>query len=255
MRMQSKIALVTGAGQGIGKAIAKRLAEEGALIIINDLHDDNRTRETLNEIRKAGSNGYIIAGDVSNPEICRDIIEKSFSQMGNIDVLVNNAGIERHADFLDVTEEDFDAVMNVNLKGAFFITQAFAQYFRGVQRKGRVINISSIHEELPFPHFTSYCMSKGGMKMMMRNLAIELAPLGITINNIAPGAIKTDINERLLNNPQQLTSLTKNIPLRRLGKTLDVANAVLYLASEEADYMTGTTMYIDGGLLWNYQEQ
>ncbi|EAA8071112.1 glucose 1-dehydrogenase [Salmonella enterica subsp. enterica serovar Typhimurium] len=255
MRMQNNVVLVTGAGQGIGRAIASRLASEGAYIIINDLYENDNTRETLREVQGAGSNGCIIAGDVSDPVICRDIIAEGFSWAGGIDVLVNNAGIERNAEFLDVTEKDFDAVMNVNLKGAFFMTQAFAQHFRNTKRKGRIINISSVHEELPFPHFTSYCISKGGMRMMMRNLSIELAPLGITINNVAPGAIETPINKSLLNNPQQLAELTHNIPAGRLGKPLDVANAVLWLASDEADYVTGSTVYIDGGLLWNYQEQ
>ena len=126
---------------------------------------------------------------------------------------------------------------------------------RETQRGGRIINISSVHEELPFPHFTSYCASKGGMKMMMRNLAIELAPLGITVNNVAPGAVGTSINDRFLHNPNELNALLGNIPLKRLGKPEDVANAVLFLASDEADYVTGSTLYVDGGLLWNYSEQ
>jgi len=120
---------------------------------------------------------------------------------------------------------------------------------------GKVINISSVHEELPFPHFTSYCASKGGVKMMMRNLSIELAPLGITINNIAPGAIETPINKNLLNDPVKLKSVLENIPLRRLGKPEDVASVAAFLASADSDYVTGTTYFVDGGLTWNYQEQ
>jgi glucose 1-dehydrogenase len=145
--------------------------------------------------------------------------------------------------------------MNVNLKGMFFITQAFVKHQMKANAGGKIINISSVHEELPFPHFTSYCASKGGVKMVTRNLSIELAPLGITINSIAPGAIETPINKNLLNDPVELEALLKNIPLRRLGKPEDVASLAVFLASEESNYVTGTTMFVDGGLLWNYEEQ
>jgi glucose 1-dehydrogenase len=146
-------------------------------------------------------------------------------------------------------------VIDVNLTGPFFATQAFARHRRDRKAGGKVINISSVHEELPFPHFTAYCASKGGLKMMMRNLSIELAPLGITINNVAPGAIETPINAKLLNDPKLLNPLLANIPLNRLGKPGDVAGVVAFLASADADYITGSTIVIDGGLLWNYSEQ
>src|SRR5436853_5116056 len=145
--------------------------------------------------------------------------------------------------------------MDVNLKGVFFITQAFVKNRMAAKSGGKIINISSVHEDLPFPHFASYCASKGGMKMLMRNLSIELAPLGITINNIAPGAIETPINTKLLNDPKKLNAVLENIPLRRLGKPEDVASMAAFLASSESDYATGTTFFVDGGLTWNYQEQ
>ena len=150
--------------------------------------------------------------------------------------------------------------MNVNLKGLFFITQAFVKHRMASPSTeqgpgGKIINISSVHEELPFPHFTSYCASKGGVKMFTRNLSIELAPLGITINNIAPGAIETPINTKLLNDPQKLGALLENIPLNRLGKPEDVASFAAFLASSDSDYATGTTFFVDGGLTWNYSEQ
>jgi glucose 1-dehydrogenase len=154
-----------------------------------------------------------------------------------------------------VTEADFDAVLNVNLKGMFFVTQAVVRHLRQENRPGKVINISSVHEELPFPHFSSYCASKGGIKMLTRNLAIELAPDKITINSIAPGAIETPINTKLLNDPIKLKELLENIPLGRLGKPEDVAGIASFLASNESDYITGSTFFVDGGLLWNYQEQ
>jgi len=146
-------------------------------------------------------------------------------------------------------------VLAVNLRGPFFLAQAFARHLREAGHGGRIINNSSVHEELPHPNFASYCASKGGLKMLMRNLAIELAPLGITVNNVAPGAIETPINRKLLQQPDKLAGLLQDIPARRLGQPRDIAGAVAFLASDEADYITGTTLVIDGGLLWNYHEQ
>ena len=189
------------------------------------------------------------------PRRYRSFISTVFERFGTADILVNNAGLERRADFWDVTEQDYDLVLNVNLKGVFFTTQTVVRHWLAAKQHGKIINISSVHEELPFPHFASYCASKGGLKMLMRDLAIELAPYGITINNIAPGAIETPINKALLNDPAKLNPLLENIPLKRLGTPDDVAGVAAFLASADADYITGTTMFVDGGLLWSYEEQ
>lgn len=255
MKLEGKVALVTGSSQGIGQAIAIRLAEEGANIVIDYRSHSEGAEETKAKVEEAGRKGLVIKADLGVVSDVRQMVESAVQHFGKLDVLVNNAGLEKNASFWEVTEEDYDSVLNVNLKGVFFATQAIVQHFRATQRAGKIINISSVHEELPFPHFTSYCASKGGVKMMMRNLAVELGPLGITVNNVAPGAINTPINTSLLNDPQKLGAVIKNIPLGRLGEPKDVAALVAFLASADADYITGATFFVDGGLLWNYQEQ
>lgn len=255
MRLQGKVALVTGSGQGIGRAIAVKLAREGARVAVEEREDGNQAHETLALIRAAGSDGVVIAGDIADASADRHVIAQAVAAMDRLDILVNNAGIEKRAPFAEVTAADFDAVLEVNLRGAFFTTQAFAQHVHERGEGGVVVNVSSVHEELPFPHFASYAASKGGLKMLMRNLAIELAPLGIRVNNIAPGAVQTPINAALMAQPEKLKALLANIPLMRLGTPEDVANAAAFLASDEAAYVTGTTLFVDGGLLWNYAEQ
>src|ERR1700693_4737477 len=254
-RLSGKVVAITGGSQGIGLAIAQRFAEEGADISFCYRSNKAGADEVVANIKRTGRKVAGFQYDVSSVSDGQKFIATTASQFGKIDILVNNAGLERRADFWDVTEADYDAVLNVNLKGVFFITQAFVRHRMAVKSGGKVINISSVHEELPFPHFTSYCASKGGVKMMTRNLSIELAPMGITINNIAPGAIETPINKNLLNDPVKLQGLLENIPLRRLGKPEDVAGVAAFLASSDSDYMTGTTTFIDGGLTWNYEEQ
>lgn len=254
MKLEGKVALVTGSSQGIGQAIAIRLACEGADIVINYRSHAEGAEETKAKVEEAGRKGLIIKADLGIVSDIRQMVESAVQHFGKLDILVNNAGLEKNAAFWEMTEEDYDSVLNVNLKGVFFATQAIVQHLKETQRTGKIINISSVHEELPFPDFTAYCASKGGMKMMMRNLAVELGPLGITVNNVAPGAIETAMNKSLLNDPQKLGALLKNIPLNRMGKPEDVAAMVAFLASSDADYITGSTFFVDGGLLWNYQE-
>lgn len=254
-RLQGKIAGITGGDQGIGRGIVERFAREGADIAFCFRSNQAGADETAAAVRGLGRKVAAFQADVSKVADGQKFIADAAAQFGKLDILVNNAGLERNADFWDVTESDFDLVMNVNLKGLFFVTQAFVRHKMQTKTGGKIVNISSVHEELPFPHFASYCASKGGVKMLTRNLGIELAPLGITINSIAPGAIETPINKKLLNDPQKLNALLQNIPLRRLGKPEDVAGVAVFLASADADYATGTTFFVDGGLTWNYQEQ
>jgi len=253
--LQGKVVAITGGDQGIGRGIAEHLARDGADVALCYRANKTGADEVVAGIEATGRKAAAIQCDVGKVADGQRFIAEAAAHLGKIDILVNNAGLERRADFWDVTESDYDAVLNVNLKGVFFITQAFVRHRMELKSGGKVINISSVHEELPFPHFTSYCASKGGVKMMTRNLSIELAPLGITINNIAPGAIETPINKKLLNDPVKLKALLDNIPLKRLGKPEDVAAIASFLASADSDYVTGTTFFVDGGLTWSYQEQ
>jgi glucose 1-dehydrogenase len=255
MKFAGKVALVTGSSQGIGQAIAIRLAEEGADIVVNHYMQAEKAAAVQATIESLGRRAVAIEANVGLPGEDSRLVSEAVAALGQLDLLVNNAGVERNAPFWEVTEADYDLVLNTNLKGAFFATQAFVKHLQGRKAAGKIINISSVHEDLPFPHFTAYCASKGGLKMMTRNLSIELAPFGITINNIAPGAIETPINTALLRDPEKLNALLQNIPLNRLGKPADVSSAVAFLASSDADYITGTTLVVDGGLTWNYSEQ
>ncbi len=255
MRLQGKVALVTGSAQGIGRAIVERFAREGADVVVNYRSGPAMADEVVQAARAVGVRAVAIQADVAQVGDVRRLVEQAAAEMGRLDILVNNAGVETHAPFWDVAEADYDKVLGVNLKGPFFATQAMVRHLRATGRPGRIVNISSVHEELPFPNFAAYCASKGGLKMLTRNLAVELGPLGITINSVAPGAIATPINTALLNDPVKLKSLTEQIPLARLGTTDDVTGVAVFLASDEAAYVTGSTYVVDGGLTWFYQEQ
>ena len=256
-RFEGKVAVVTGSSSGIGQAIAVRLASEGAAVVIDYRGHGEGAKQTQDQIlaKNPQARSIMVQGDVTKIADTNNLIEQAWSQLGGCDILVNNAGIEKGAEFWDVTEADYDAVMDTNLKGAFFLTQAFVRKLRDAKKPGRVINISSVHEDMVFPHFPSYCAAKGGLRMLMRDLAVELGPLGITVNNVAPGAIITPINESLLNDKSKLDPLLRNIPLGRMGTSEEVAGLVAWLASDEATYVTGSTYFIDGGLIRNYHEQ
>ncbi len=253
--IKGKVAIITGASQGIGQGIAKRLGCEGAKVIVDYVGAPDGAEETERAIKEAGGEGEIVQADVTSSDDIRTLIDAAWSRFGSADILVNNAGMEKKSEFWDTPEADYDKIMAVNLRGPFFLTQAFVRRLRDAKKPGRVINISSVHEDMAFPGFATYCTSKGGMRMLMRDLAVELGPLGITINNVAPGAIVTPINKSLLDDKPKLDALLNNIPLGRLGTPEDVAGLVAFLASDDAAYVTGSTFVIDGGLMRNYREQ
>lgn len=254
-KFDGKTVLITGAGRGIGRAIAVKFGQEGANVIVNDLRDDDNAKETIKQVEASGAKAFFIAADISKVDSVQILINSAVLAFGQLNILVNNAGVEIRAPFWEITEQQYDIVMNVNLKGMFFLTQAFVKYLLQIKLPGVIVNNSSVHEELPFPNFTVYCASKGGMQMVMRNLAVELGPLNIRINNVAPGAIKTPINADLLSKPELIGALQNNISLKRLGEPEDVANVIAFLASDEARYVTGSTYYVDGGLAYHYTEQ
>ena len=254
-KLAGKVAVVTGSSSGIGQAIAIRLASEGANIVVDYRSHPEGAADTAAKIAATGSKSITVQADVSKLTDTQNLVDQAYAQLGRCDILVNNAGIEKAAPFWEATEADYDTVLDINLKGPFFLTQAFVRKLRDAKLPGRVINISSVHEDMVFPNFSSYCASKGGIRMLMRNLSVELGPLGITVNNIAPGAISTPINTALLNDKPKLNALLANIPLGRLGSTDDVAALTAFLASDEASYITGSTYVVDGGLMRNYHEQ
>jgi len=254
-RLAGKVAIVTGAGSGIGQGIAKRFGCEGAKVIVDYIGDPAGAKETQHAIQDCGSTGEIFQADITDINQDRRLLDEAWNRFGSADILVNNAGMEHRSDFWETTEEEYDKIMSVNLRGPFFLTQAFVRRLRDQKKPGRIINISSVHEDMPFPGFSTYCCSKGGLRMLMRNLAMELGPSCITINNVAPGAISTPINKSLLEDKPKLNALLGNIPLGRMGTPDDVAGLAAYLASDDAAYVTGSTFVIDGGLMRNYREQ
>ena len=254
-RFKDKVVLVTGSSQGIGAACALRMAEEGADIVLNGRKLDERGEKLIAQITDMGRKAVFVAADISEVQGVIDLIDNAIKAFGKLDILVNNAGVEKNHNFWEVTETDYDLVMDTNLKGVFFGIQTYVKYCMANGVGGVVVNMSSVHEEIVFPHFAAYCASKGALKMLTRNLATELAPFNIRVNNVAPGAIATPINKSLLNDEEKLTKLLANIPMKKLGTPEDVAGIVAFLASDDARYVTGSTYFVDGGLTYHYEEQ
>ena len=252
MRLQDKIALITGANSGIGRAIATKFAAEGAHVAVNYLPVGHNAADAQTEVdgfeKTYGETGIAVAADVSQ----RDQVEQMFADVvakfGRIDIVVNNAGIEINKPFLEVTDAEWNKVIAVNLYGSFVVSQCGARQMVAQGDGGKIVNISSVHEDIPFPGYTAYCASKGGMRMLCRNLAMELAPHKINVNNIAPGAIATPINQKVLDSPEAKAAAVGEIPWGRFGTPEEVAAVAIFLASADSDYVTGSTYYVDGGL-------
>ena len=246
MNLQGKVAIVTGAGSGIGKAIAQALSDAGAAVCINYF---GAYEEEAKEHAKSLPHAIAVSADISDPVESAALVATTVKELGGLDVLVNNAGIEHSIPILDLDVKDWDAVIAVNLRGAFCCLQAAGRAMRDSGHGGSIVNISSIHEDVAFPGYASYCASKGGLRMLMRNASIELASYKIRVNNVAPGAIVTPINAATLDDPAKVRTLQRIIPLARMGQPAEVASVVVFLASDSSSYVTGSTYYVDGGMI------
>jgi glucose 1-dehydrogenase len=242
--LEGKVAIVTGGNTGIGKAITLALAEEGARLVIDYVTHPNATEELEQRIRALGDKVVGVDADVSKVADLEKLVGSAVKAFGR-----RNAGIETRTSILDTTEEQFDLVMRVNLKSAFFGTQLAAKQMIAQRSRGRIINISSVHEDWPMPGNAPYCLSKGGMRMLTRTAGVHFAPNGITVVGVGPGAVATPINLPTLDDPAKLKRLEKAIPMGRLARPAEIASVVAFVASDDASYVTGTTIFVDGGIM------
>lgn len=249
MGLEGKVAIVTGGSLGIGAAIVQRLAREGAAVAL-DYHVHSAQADAIAKtITAAGGKVLVVQADVSSVASVQNLVRQTVSTFGRLDILVNNAGIEEPTAFLEVDEASFDRQIAVDLKGPYFATQAAARQMAAQGDGGVIINISSVHEDLPMVGNAVYCAAKGGLRMLSRTLATELASRKIRIINVGPGAVATPINAATLADPVKKQALLAEIPLGRVADPEDVANAVAWLSSDQASYITGTTLFVDGGLM------
>jgi len=247
--LQHKVAIVTGGDSGIGRSIAVGLAQAGAAVTVNYHSDRPAAEEVERDIVAAGGRALIVQGDVSKVADIQHIIDQTVTTFGRLDVMVNNAGMETRTSVLDSTEHQFDLVIDVNLKSAFFGTQCAAKQMLKQGSGGRIINITSVHEDWPMPGNIPYCCAKGGVRMLTRTAGVELGPRGITVVGVGPGAVDTPINKLTLANPAEKAALDKAIPLGRVAEPSEIAGLVIWLASDEARYVTATTYFVDGGIM------
>ena len=249
MRLENKVAVVTGSSSGIGAAIALAFAREGAAVVVNYSRREDAAQKVLQQVEAAGGKGLVVGADVSDPKEVEAMVQQAVGTFGRLDIMVNNAGMERKMPFLQTPFEVWQETIAVNLTGAWLGCQAAAKQMVAQDEGGRIINVSSVHEDLAMPTNSPYCATKGGVRMLMRTLAVELAPHDITVNNIAPGAIDTPMDAPLKQDPDAMKELLAEIPLGRMGKPEEVANLALFLASDDSSYVTGSTLFVDGGMI------
>lgn len=249
MSLKDKVAIVTGGNSGIGKAIALGLARAGASIIIDYITDLDATETLEREIVALDDRVIAVDADVSRVADLQMLIDAAVAQFGRVDVMMNNAGVETRTSVLDTTEAQYEKVLSINLKSAFFGTQIAAKQMLKQGGGGRIINVTSVHEDWPMPGNTAYCVSKGGMRMLTRTAGVELAPHGVLVVGVGPGAVATPINLSTMKDPTLMAKLDAAIPLGRVAQPEEIANVVVFLAGDGASYLTATTIFADGGIM------
>jgi glucose 1-dehydrogenase len=249
MTLANKVAIVTGGNSGIGKSVALELAKQGANVVIDYVSHPEATDALEAQIRAFGVGVFGVQADVSKLDDLNRLINSAVEHFGRIDIMVNNAGIETRTSILDTSEADYEKVLSINLKSAFFGTQLAARQMIKQGGGGRIINMTSIHEDWPMPGNIPYCLSKGGMRMLTRTAALELAPHNILVVGVAPGAVATPMNLSTMTDPALMQKLNAAIPLGRLAKTEEIASVVAFLAGDGASYITATTIIADGGMM------
>jgi glucose 1-dehydrogenase len=251
MTLRDKVAIVTGGNSGIGKAIAVGLAKAGASIVIDYIADPAATEALEREIASLGDQAIGVEADVSRIEDLQRLVDAAVAKFGRLDIMVNNAGVETRTSVLETTEAQYDKVLTINLKSAFFGVQLAAKQMIKQGGGGRIVNITSVHEDWPMPGNTAYCLAKGGMRMLTRTAGVELAPHGVLVVGVGPGAVATPINLTTMNDPAMLAKLDAAIPLGRMARPEEIANVVVFLAGDGASYLTATTIFADGGIMQN----
>lgn len=246
--LKGKVVVITGGSTGLGKAMGIRFGKEHANVVINYRSNANEAAKVLEDIRTAGGDGMIVPGDVTKEEDVINLVQSAVKQFGTLDIMINNAGIENAVPSHELPLSDWNKVINTNLTGAFLGSREAIKYFVENNIKGTVINMSSVHEKIPWPLFVHYAASKGGIKLMTETLALEYAPKGIRVNNIGPGAINTPINAEKFADPKQKQDVISMIPMGYIGEPEEIAAVAAWLASSEASYVTGITLFADGGM-------
>lgn len=249
MSLNGKVAVVTGGNSGIGKAVVLALADAGANLVIDYVANPEATEQLEKRVAALGDRAIGVDADVSKVADLQMLVDKTVESFGRLDIMVNNAGIETRTSVLDTTEEDYDRVMAVNLKSAFFGTQIAAKQMIKQGDGGRIINMTSVHEDWPMPGNTAYCLSKGGMRMLTRTAGVELGEHNVLVVGVGPGAVATPINAATMADPAAMKTLDAAIPLGRMAQPEEIAALVAYLAGEGASYLTATTVFADGGIM------
>jgi glucose 1-dehydrogenase len=249
MNLKGKVAIVTGGNSGIGMAIALELAKQGANIVIDYVVHPEATEALEKQVGALGDQAIGVQADVSKVAELKKLVDAAVKEFGRLDVMVNNAGVETRTSVLDTTEAQYEKVLAINLKSAFFGTQLAAQQMIKQGGGGRIINISSVHEDWPMPDNTAYCVSKGGMRMLTRTAGVELAPHNILVVGVGPGAVATPINQSTMDNPALMKKLDAAIPIGRMARPEEIGSVVAFLAGDGASYLTATTIFADGGIM------